>query len=81
MCVYIYICIYHHNHNHNIVIIIIEDMQDSSIPSCTRFKCTRTFWYYGSMFVLTSKHKQGLRKGVTSIKKSTYIRSTYKREC
>ena len=53
----------------------------SSIPSCTRFKCTRTFWYYCLMFVLTSKHEQSLRKGVTSTNKSTYIRSTYKREC
>ena len=33
------------------------------------------------MFVSTSKHKQSLRKGVTSTKKSTYIRSTYRREC
>ena len=23
----------------------------SSIPSCTRFKCTRTFWYCGLIFV------------------------------
>ena len=38
----------------------------SSIPSCTSFKCTRTFWYYCLMCVLTSKHKQSLRKGVTS---------------
>ena len=50
-------------------------------PSCTRFKCTRTCCYYCLMFVLTSKHKQRLRKGVTSTKQSTYIRSTYNREC
>ena len=54
---------------------------DSSIPSCTRFKCTRTFWYCYLIFVLTSEHKQSLRKGVTSTRKFTYIRSTYKREC
>ena len=54
---------------------------NSSMPSRTRFKCTRTFWYYRLMFVLTSKHRQSLGKGVTSTKKSTYIRSTYKREC
>ena len=28
----------------------------SSIPSCTRFKCTRTFGYYYVMLALTSKH-------------------------
>ena len=38
-------------------------------------------WYYYIMIVLTSEHKQSLREGVTSTKKSTYIRSTYKREC
>ena len=48
----------------------------SSIPSCTRFKCTRTVWYDYLMFVLTSKHKQNLRKGVTSTKIYTYISST-----
>ena len=51
------------------------------IPSCTRFKCTRSCWYHSLMLVLASKHKQSLRKGVTSTKKSTYIRGTYKREC
>ena len=56
-------------------------LRDSSTPSCTRFKCTRSFWYYCLMFVRTSKNKHILRKGVTSTKKSTYIRSTYKREC
>ena len=45
------------------------------------FKCTRTFWYYNLMFVLTSKHKHFLPKEVTSTKKSTHIRNTYKREC
>ena len=53
----------------------------SSIPFCTRFKCTRTFGYYDLMFVFTSEHKHSLRKGVTATKKSTYIRSTCKRGC
>ena len=63
------------------------------IPMSELFKCIPVFplvravnvrglfGYYCSMFVLTSKHKQRLRKGVTSTNKSTYIRSTYKREC
>ena len=38
-------------------------MYFSSIPSCTRFKCTRTCWYYYLVFVVTSKHKQSLRTG------------------
>ena len=58
-----------------------RDRHISSIPSCTCFKCTRSFWYVCLMFVLISEHEQRLRKGVTSTKKSTYIRSTYKREC
>ena len=67
-----------------VVVVVVADNNDIdnySIPSCTRFKCTRTFWCYCLVFVLTSKHKQSLRNGVTSAKKSTYIRSTYKREC
>ena len=91
-CIYIYIYIYMYAYVfvYTYIYIYIYIYRRSgmiyvrnwfSIPSCTRFTCTRTFGCCDWMFVLTSKHKQSLRKGVTSTKKSTYIRSTYKREC